>query len=255
MYGSVNCSFTDSPGWQTQPTVPVKPQANTFYIWQASTIDLYSFYDQFNALLNNDERAKSLRYYQPADRQRYILQHGLLRLLLGWYLHQPATGIRFNFNANKKPYLTGNHQPCFFNISHSGPEMLIAIGDVELGVDIEQINHQFEYQDIASQYFSTAEVNFINESADSPAAFFLLWTRKEALLKACGTGIDDNLPDMPALNGLHQLPAAYQNINWLTESFNAYHNCIASLTYSQPALQINRGLISGDFVSSLLMDN
>jgi 4'-phosphopantetheinyl transferase len=121
-----------------------------------------------------------------------------------------------------------------------------------LGVDIERIKHQFGYRDIAAQYFSAPEVAFINGAEMPTEAFFLLWTRKEALLKACGTGIDDNLPQMPALDGFHLLPAHYNNTNWLTESFKAGANCIGSLTYSSPPTNISRQQMNNDEIIELL---
>lgn len=251
MYGSVTCSFIDEP-YRLLPKQTAGWLNNTIYLYQANKANLLRFYDYFNSLLNADEQAKAARYYQTTDRQRYVLQHSLLRLLLGRYLSIDPTGLSFTVNANKKPYLNGITQSCYFNISHSGDEMLLAVGDKELGIDIEQINTHFEYRDIAAQYFSGEELEFINASANPAQAFFLLWTRKEALLKACGTGIDDNLPLMPALNGTHQLPGSYPAVNWLTESFFADRNSMASITYPEPETNIVLQEIDASWVNLML---
>jgi 4'-phosphopantetheinyl transferase len=255
MSGSVNCSFINQSAWHQAETPSVHPGPNTIYIWQASITTLHSFYNSCNALLNDAERSKAFRYYQQTDQQRYVLQHGLLRLLLGWYLNTPAADVAFSFNPNKKPYLANSSKACYFNISHSGPEMLIAIGDKELGVDIERINYDFKFQDITSQYFSAVEAAFINPAPDPTSAFFLLWTRKEALLKACGAGIDDNLPQMPALDGLHKLSPAYADTAWLTTSFKANNNCMASITYPAPQANVSLQQVNADWVALLLKAN
>jgi len=51
--------------------------------------------------------------------------------------------------------------------------------------------------------FSDLEQDFVRNSSNPIEAFFLLWTRKESLLKASGIGITDNLVNVPSLNGVH----------------------------------------------------
>ncbi|MES2275064.1 MAG: 4'-phosphopantetheinyl transferase superfamily protein [Bacteroidota bacterium] len=250
MPGSVNCSFIGQPGWGQ---LPASEGLNkyTIYIWRGATANLHPLYYACFALLDPQERARALRYHQLQDKQRYVIQHGILRVLLGSYLNVPAQDITFTYNQNKKPGLTVTAKPCFFNISHSAGEFLIAIGDTELGVDIERINPDFAYADIASNYFSADEVVFINGSHNPTEAFFLLWTRKEALLKACGTGIDDNLPAMPGLDGPRELPADYPDTNWLTESFYTGNDFMGSITYPSPQKKIVFRQIDADWIAPL----
>ncbi|GAB3918939.1 4'-phosphopantetheinyl transferase family protein [Mucilaginibacter boryungensis] len=252
MYGSVDCSFIHHPNWIERPLFTDGLKTDTIYIWKGNITTLLSFYEVCSNLLNDAERAKASTYHQQAHQQRYVLQHGILRCLLSWYLGSPAANIAFTFNPNKKPYLLNSNIPCYFSLSYSGPEILIAISDRELGVDIERINQQFEYRDIAAQYFSAAEVAFINK-ADSPIeAFFLLWTRKEALLKAWGSGIDDNLPAIPALNGTHNSANASENTSWLTESFNAGTDIIASVAYASPKKETAFSMLDTKLITALL---
>ncbi|QKJ28306.1 4'-phosphopantetheinyl transferase superfamily protein [Mucilaginibacter mali] len=233
MPGTVECSFIGRPAWDQQPASDGLHKY-TVYIWHGVTAGLLHLYDACFTLLEPQEQARALRYYQLKDKQRYVIQHGILRVLLGQQVNMPARQIPFTYNSNKKPGLAVADRSCHFNISHSAGEFLIALGDTELGIDIEWMNPDFAYADVASQYFSAAEVDYINSSPDATAAFFLLWTRKEALLKACGTGIDDNLPDMPALDGKGTLPVDYENIGWITESFFTGENFMGSITYPSP---------------------
>lgn len=238
MPGTVNCSFIGKPDWHTSCLSNFSDQSNTIYILHGVTTGLLPLYDSCFALLNPQEQAKGLRYYQLQHQQRYVIQHGILRALLGKYMGPSPLEIGFTYNTTQKPYLAAPKQACYFNISHTQNEFLIAIGDVELGVDIEYINPSFAYREVASNYFSSAEVAYINASPHPTEAFFLLWTRKEALLKSCGTGIDDDLPAMPALDGRYALPAGYKDITWLTESFYAGKECMGSLTYPSPKMNL-----------------
>lgn len=238
MPGTVNCSFTGRPKWQDDALPDVLLGNDAVYIFHGIAADLLPLYDDLFTLLSPEEQAKALRYYQAQHQQRYIVQHGILRLLLGKYLGTPPKDFSFTYNATQKPYLASPNANCYFNISHTKNGFLIAISSVEIGIDIEYINPVFAYKDIASNYFSTAEVAYINASPHPTEAFFLLWTRKEALLKACGTGIDDKLPAMPALDGSHPLPTGYNDVNWLTESFYTGEEFMGSVTYPSPGKRL-----------------
>lgn len=250
MPGSVNSSFIGRPDWQKPISNNLLVPKQIIYVLDGATADFIDQFENLFLLLSKQEQAAALRYYHVKDQQRYVIQHGILRLLLSSYLNVPATDVAYTYNSTKKPYLaTGD---CFFNLSHSHGEFLIAIGDAELGIDIEHINHNFAYQDIASNYFSADEVAFISRTQNPAEAFFLLWTRKEALLKACGTGIDDNLPAMPALDGTHNLPADYQNISWLTESFYTDKGFMGSITYPSPNNTISFSRLDTKLIIALL---
>lgn len=235
MPGSVNCIFNDHALWQTTSVTAQVPQRGTVYIWHGNTGNLLQQYNYYYRLLTAAEQARAQRYLHENDRQQYVIRHGLLRVLLGWYLNMPAFNEAFIYGPNKKPYLPQhNAQPCFFNLSHSAGEFLIAIGDKELGVDIEYLKPGFNHGDIAAQYFGADEQTYIINADEATEAFFLLWTRKEALLKATGKGIDDDLPLIPALNGEHALPPNYDDTNWLCTSCMTGGNSIMSVVYPLP---------------------
>lgn len=84
-----------------------------------------------------------------------------------------------------KPYIPGS--PVAFNISHSGTFCACALGTSELGMDIEEIK-PLDINDF-NGVLTEAEIKFIYNSRDSLSSFFTIWTRKEALIKAIGTGL------------------------------------------------------------------
>ena len=79
-----------------------------------------------------------------------------------------------------------------FNLSHSGDLALIAIArGRRVGVDVEQLRPVIGLDDVAPRVCSAAELAMLASVAE-PArthAFLGLWTRKEALAKATGEGI------------------------------------------------------------------
>ncbi len=63
---------------------------------------------------------------------------------------------------------------------------------VEIGVDIEKIKNSMDYLNIAKRFFHPDEYSTllqITNLQQQQRAFFVLWTAKEALLKATGEGI------------------------------------------------------------------
>ena len=145
------------------------------------------------------ERAK--RYLQARDRNRFIISRGALRIILAGYLNKQPSLIEFEMGANKKP-LALKDTPLHYNVSHSGDWIAIAVANTPVGVDVEQLDPTFDYLDIIAEYFSPDEAKYISWKT-IPAFRSLLWTRKEALTKATGKGLDDDLKFIPALNGEH----------------------------------------------------
>ncbi len=150
---------------------------------------------RFGSLLNPWEWAKSRQFNRKADRESYILLHGLLRSMLANSLGMPPECIKFHYNQNGKPYVSGAGPTIFFNMSHSSDISLLGFDPVsEVGVDVEKINLNVDYEAIIRHFFTPGEISYIHERNEKPIRrFFEIWTRKEALLKAIGTGITENL--------------------------------------------------------------
>lgn len=82
-----------------------------------------------------------------------------------------------------KPYLTECNLQ--FNLSHSGEYLLLAVGEVPLGVDIENITKI--RPKVTKKYFSDSEQDQVAKEGEN--AFFEIWTKKESYVKYTGEGI------------------------------------------------------------------
>ncbi len=98
-----------------------------------------------------------------------------------------------------KPYFEGSFD---FNIAHSGKLVVCAFSNTtRVGVDVEAIR-LINVNDFNS-VFTSGELASIND----PVAFFTTWTRKEAIIKADGSGLNleldkiDTMADSVVLNG------------------------------------------------------
>jgi 4'-phosphopantetheinyl transferase len=93
-----------------------------------------------------------------------------------------------SYNTFKRPYLPDSSVD--FNISHTKGSVVCAMSrDTKLGIDIEFVR-AIDLSDFTDQ-FCDEEIDWITEG-DRHTRFFDLWTRKEAVLKAVGTGL--NIP-------------------------------------------------------------
>lgn len=78
-----------------------------------------------------------------------------------------------------------------FNISHSGSFITVTFSDTEIGLDIEKCAN-FDISAIID-FLHVQEKKFTIDANNSCDAFFKVWTRKEAYIKAKGIGIIEGL--------------------------------------------------------------
>ncbi|ALL05848.1 hypothetical protein AQ505_10285 [Pedobacter sp. PACM 27299] len=144
-------------------------------------------------LLSTEELAKAARFLHQQSRENYTVRKYFLRKLLAHFMGIPATAIVFHLKEHKKPGVDG----LFFNVSHSKDLITIAFSETALGVDIEYVDPYFQYKEVTDLCFSTEEQAMVNSSALPILTFYLLWTRKEAIVKATGEGIVEQLQEVP----------------------------------------------------------
>jgi 4'-phosphopantetheinyl transferase len=147
------------------------------------------------ALLDGDELSRFHRFHFERDRFRFAIAHANLRLIIGAYLDRDPKRLVFRANLFGKPEMVDEAQtrPFFFNLSHSRDIALLALSmDTDVGVDIEHV--QPIEREVAESHFSSVELSAL-ASLKGEAwiyGFYHCWTRKEAILKAEGIGL--NLP-------------------------------------------------------------
>lgn len=176
--------------WQLPP-VPLAVEQSTLHLWRISIDSYLPLFDQLQKLLSSDELLRAQRLLDVTKRKRFIVTRACLRTLLGRYLNVSPVTICFTYNQHGKPFLDSRQHRLFFNLSHSEDKAVLAVAtEKNVGVDLEKLNFTLNYTSIAEQYF-TLEEQFCLErypEARKRRAFYRLWTQKEALLKAAGSG-------------------------------------------------------------------
>jgi 4'-phosphopantetheinyl transferase len=161
--------------------------------------------ERLSACLSPDERVRAARYRFDADRRRFAWTRGVLRTLLAYYVDTTPDRIQFAAGAKGKLQLSPTQGGLRFNVSHSHEWAFLALArDREVGVDVEY--HRPLHHDlfgIADRFFAPAEVAALRAlppAAQEPA-FFRIWSRKEAYIKATGEGVSAGLDTFEVSSG------------------------------------------------------
>lgn len=158
----------------------------------------------FYEYLSDQEKSKAERFKSESDYNCFVSVHALLRVELSKLLGAKAKSIKINESEFGKPYICGTDLP--FSLSRTKNLFAFVVGHSKqfLGIDIEQIKPEIDFLTISHNYFNVREQKLIlsfNDIADQKRTFFEIWTRKEALLKAIGIGINTELSKVPVLDG------------------------------------------------------
>lgn len=207
---------------------------------------------RFLHTLNAEERARASRFHFEKHRRQFVVGRGALRTLLARYLETTPEAVRFSYGPYGKPVLDGEHRnsPLHFNASHSGELALYAfVQDYDVGIDVEYLNRDFASEEIAQRFFSAYEVRMLNAlpATEKAAAFFRCWTRKEAYIKAIGSGLSHPLdtfdvtlaPNEPAaLLRVQRDPESVRR--WSMFDLDAGHGYAAALAVDGPVHRLNK---------------
>lgn len=147
--------------------------------------------------LSDDEWHRANRFHLERDRNRFIAGRGTLREILAVLFELDPASLVFSRGEFGKPQIAAPAaaRSLHFNLAHSDAIAVYAIAKHELGVDVERIRPMDDAEQIASRFFSQREKDCLVAlpAEQRREAFFNCWTRKEAYLKAIGSGLDDCL--------------------------------------------------------------
>jgi 4'-phosphopantetheinyl transferase len=198
---------------------------------------------ELEALLEPHERERLERFAFPWLRTRYAVAHAALRTVAARCLGRSPAALRFAVGPHGKPYLPGTDLE--LNLSHAGDWGMIALGhDRPVGVDLEAIVPRRVDGSMIRAVTSAAErAAFATMPAHEHAiAFFRLWVRKEAVIKALGTGLSRALdtidvplgPQAPP-DGVTLRPAPPPGVRWWLWDVPAPTGHLAAVVVGQPA--------------------
>lgn len=145
-------------------------------------------------MLSEAERARAVRFRFDSDRASYLAAHALTRRALSEVADIPGRDWEFQVSLSGKPFILNSlPRHLGFNLSHTrGLVACAAAWECDVGVDVERIDRKVDRATMLA-VLTPDELRSVDEGTVS---FFEYWTRKEAYLKALGTGISGRLKEL-----------------------------------------------------------
>ncbi|MFF3432398.1 4'-phosphopantetheinyl transferase family protein [Streptomyces sp. NPDC002602] len=153
------------------------------------------------SLLDAGERARADSFTHRRDRSMYLAAHAGLRLVLGDRLGLHPRDLRFGRDPcahcggrHGRPILLGGPDDLYFSLSHCVGVTLVGVADAPVGVDAERLPGRRTVELCLARLHPRERDELLRTPcAQRPLSFCRLWTRKEAYLKALGTGLSRGL--------------------------------------------------------------
>lgn len=228
------------------------------HLWLADIRDWQGKHLILQSLLSDVELQRLARYKIPQKREQFTISRGILRLLLASYTGEDPANLQLKTNLAGKPFLPDSQVR--FNLSHSGDHLLLGVTLFDhIGVDIQEIYPISNMDKIIKGYFSDQEYAFLKSQAPENHLniFFVIWTAKEAYLKALGDGFTLSPRNVDILPGsdpaksfiIGESSDAGKNTAWTIQTLNLpkrYQGALAVRGELVENLRIP--LIPGDFI-------
>ena len=206
--------------------------------------------EAFASVLSPEELERARRFLFAQDRLRFVAARGALRCLIARYAGIAARDVRLACGSHGKPCLDVTGVSVVrFNVSHSGGLSLLgfALGR-DIGVDIQQENDDVDFMPIAERCFSAGEKASILrvEGAERRRAFYRLWARKEAYIKALGDGF--SIP----LKSVEVADDGAAPSGWLVRDLDPLAGFAAAVAIEAPDARIHQKVCSvSDFAEDI----
>ena len=214
----------------------------TVFLWSINLDAVEVQVNEFASCLAADERERAARFRFEKDRLRFMVGRGFLRNVLARYLKRPPDEVRFHEQPNGKPGIANpnDNSNWQFNYSRSGD--LAVCGIVQgrrIGVDIERHREIPDMESVARSILDERDRETWNAVPNTGRieSFYRIWTRKEARVKADGSGISAgvrqiHVPAEPFCVGQGRMideGESLQIVRWCLSDWNVARDTSASV--------------------------
>jgi 4'-phosphopantetheinyl transferase len=185
-------------------------------------------WDAYRGLLSPEEAERERRFTHEPARRQFVAGRALLRTALAQYTGADPRRLEFQCNRYGKPSLSRGQRPevrgqgsedshpsafilppsynpqslipnpLEFSLSHTRGLVVCAVAIKDaVGVDVEWPGREVAHAELSRRFFAPAEADWLAAlpPEEQHAAFFELWTLKEAFIKAVGVGMAMPLAD------------------------------------------------------------
>ena len=231
------------------PWVPRTPSVGVVDVYWADLDAVGGQWPDPQGTLTLAEMDRARRFRSADLQHRYMAARGALRRLLGVLSGIHPRDLAIQVGPGGKLEL--EHGPAF-NLSHSGNWLLVGVAPHgRLGVDIEQRREVSDALELARQACAADERAMLEDIVPGLRSelFLQLWTRKEALAKAIGTGLSlqmENVSvvrDEPSWQPVDVGAASMQaRGRWQVRSLALEAPVLAAIAWDQPGFRVRHGI-------------
>lgn len=181
---------------------------------------------------------QAIRYRHKMDALRCLSAEALLHHAAKEVLNLESEELETAAGRHGKPYFVA-HPEAHFNLSHSGQWILCAIHYTHVGVDVEQESPERMDLNTFMSPQETLRHSRLNRE-DQVSNYFRLWTLKESLLKAAGTGLSHD-PRLITISLEAQgtrtegAPTALPGTMWVLDPIPMPGGAAAALCFARPS--------------------
>lgn len=169
---------------------PARPSVGEIHLWSHGFRGGQDAVEQTSAWLDADEKRRATRFALVRARQRFIMRHGFVRGVISEYLSTTPGSIGLERSEGGKPWCIDEPSLCF-NVSSAGDTFVLAIAATPIGIDIETVRKLARIESTAGRWLTANEGSELaaKSGEDRHAALIATLVRKEAVLKAAGSGL------------------------------------------------------------------
>ncbi|MFI1567892.1 4'-phosphopantetheinyl transferase family protein [Streptomyces sp. NPDC020490] len=147
--------------------------------------------------LSDTERRRTASFVRLADAATYACAHVALRRLLGAYLGLPPRDVPFVrepcpgcAGPHGRPAVAHPDPPLHFSLAHSHGMAAVAVSHKVTGIDVQRLPRADTVELCTPSLHPQEQAELADlDTEERRTAFGRTWTRKEAYLKALGTGL------------------------------------------------------------------
>lgn len=196
--------------------------------------------DNNKNILSPTELSNMNSFMFKKDYHKYLVAHVVMRLLLARYNNLQPSEINYRYGKYGKPYFSEN---IFFNLSHSHKKIILGLCDKEIGVDIEHKSN-IDYNNLSDLICTEEEKLYINNAANKKDKFYELWTKKEAVLKGLGVGLNK---DMKSFSVAAKTSCNIENCIWQILEPKSICNYVTHIAYKNDIKMLNIHCLTWQF--------
>jgi 4'-phosphopantetheinyl transferase len=220
---------------------------NAVHVWRIPVLASPALADDIARFLTPTEHTRGQRFTRDEDRLRYQIGRAATRCLLARYLEVLPQQVGMESNQAGKPQLDAGtiaaHGNIHFNLSHSGSWVVAAFArSFAVGIDVEALSARAASAKVIEYVLSDRESQLLRAlpQPKQTAAFFKVWTSKEAFVKGTGVGLSPDLksievsvdPDLPAR--LLSAPLEHRPDQWQLQTLQLLDGYAATLALAVP---------------------